>query len=81
MAKSNEFTVIEIYVNSVWAGSGKLLGDVANGVEIKDCGAQFCDDNDESIGVYDDIQDAIDNGDDHIDFRGQRITWNITVPS
>jgi hypothetical protein len=76
-----EYTVIEIVVDGVWAGSGKLRGDMENGHEIVDCGAQFCDDNDESIAVYDDIENAIDNGEDSIKFRGQTISWKITVPT
>lgn len=70
--------VIEIYVDSVWAGSGTLLGSKNDGHQIVDCGAQFCDDSDESEAVYESIEDAIDCGGKHVAFRGQGITWEIT---
>ena len=69
------YTVIEIAVDNVWAGSGKLF----NG-QIVDCGAQFCDDTTESESVYASIEDAIASGKDSVKFRGQTITWTITVP-
>lgn len=74
------YTVIEICVDGVWAGSGKLRGDVDNGHQIVDCGAQFSDDQDASEKVYEAIEDAIDEGDDQITVDGKRITWTITVP-
>lgn len=52
-----EFTVIEISMDGVWAGSGKLIDG-----RIEDCSAQFCDDNDESLEVYDLIENAIEVG-------------------
>lgn len=70
---TTNYTVIEIAVDNVWAGSGKL----ANG-QITDCGAQFCDDTRESESVYATIEEAIDLGKDSVTFRGQTITWTIT---
>jgi hypothetical protein len=72
---TTNYTVISIAVDNVWAGSGKLRGG-----EIVDCGAQFCDDTTESEAVYASIEDAIDAKRDSVEFRGQRITWTITVP-
>ena len=81
MAKSNEFTVISISMDGVWAGSGKLVDG-----QIKDCSAQFCDDNDESLEVYELIEDAIESGKDSIkvefsDDTTRRIDWTIVEPS
>jgi hypothetical protein len=82
VAQSNEFTVIEISMDGVWAGSGKLVDG-----RIEDCGAQFCDDSDESLEVYDAIEAAIELGKTKVKaaFRGDRkqheITWTITEPS
>lgn len=83
MANANqvESVVINIYVDNVWAGSGRLLGNADDGFEIVDCGAQFCDDNDESEDVYGMIEDAIDNGESSltVDLTNGRklITWSI----
>tara|TARA_R110000868_G_scaffold84519_10_gene238237 strand:+ start:19 stop:252 length:234 start_codon:yes stop_codon:yes gene_type:complete len=74
MTTTTNYTVIEIAVDNVWAGSGKLV----NG-EIVDCGAQFCDDTAESESVYATIEEAIESGYlDSVKFRGQTITWTIT---
>lgn len=54
MTTTKDHTVISISMDGIWAGSGKLI----NG-RIEDCGAQFCDDNDESLSVYDMIEEAI----------------------
>jgi len=70
---NTSYTVIEIAVDNVWAGSGKLRGG-----EIVDCGAKFCDDNRQSDSVYASIEDAIDSGKDSVTFRGHKITWTIT---
>ncbi len=75
---------IMIFVDQVWAGSGKLRGtvNVDDGVEIVDCGAQFCDDTDESLSVYELIEDAIDSGESSIkvelDGETKTISWTIS---
>lgn len=47
-------TKISIYQDGVFAGSGDFInGSIAN------CAAQFCDDNDESMEVYETIDEAI----------------------
>lgn len=65
-------TVISIAVDGVWAGSGNLREGI-----IENCGAQFCDDADESENVYVRIEAAIELGKDSIEFNGQKITWSI----
>jgi hypothetical protein len=73
--------VIEIYVDQVWTGSGKLARR-EGGYRIEDCGAQFCDDNDESLEVYDSIEEAIEAGKKSItvelDGESKKITWTVT---
>ena len=54
---TNISQIISISMDQVWAGSGKLI----NG-RIEDCGAQFCDDSDESESVYEIIEEAIEAG-------------------
>jgi hypothetical protein len=77
----SQMAVIEIYVDQVWAGSGKLAYRDC-GYQIEDCGAQFCDDNDESIKVYDSIEEAIEAGKESItvelDGESKKITWTVT---
>lgn len=72
-------TAISISVDQIWAGSGKLRDGI-----IEDCGAQFCDDNDASLAIYEDIEEAIAAGLDHVDAEidgeTKRITWIITDP-
>jgi hypothetical protein len=74
-------SVIEIYVDQVWAGSGKLVRR-NDECRIEDCGAQFCDDNDASLKVYDSIEEAIEAGKKSItvelDGESQKITWTVT---
>jgi hypothetical protein len=47
------------------------------------CSAQFCDDNDESLAVYEQIEDAIDSEKDSLtvvlDGESREITWTITA--
>ena len=68
---------ITISMNGTWAGDGKLRDGI-----IEDCGAQFCDDSDESLAVYDAIEEAIAFGDSRIkiDIDGETklIKWTIT---
>jgi hypothetical protein len=68
---------IAISVNGTWAGDGKLRDGV-----IEDCSAQFCDDAEESLAVYDAIEEAIAFGDSRIkiDIDGETnlIKWTIT---
>jgi hypothetical protein len=52
---------IGIIMDGVWAGTGNLV----NG-SIRDCGAQFCDDADESEVIYSLIEDAIAEGKDKL---------------
>jgi hypothetical protein len=79
--KGSEMSVIEIYVDQVWAGSGKLVRG-NDECRIEDCGAQFCDDNDESIKVYDLIEEAIEAGKKSItvelEGESKKITWTVT---
>lgn len=82
-AKENtmtSYTTISIRVNGTWAGSGKVI----NG-SIVDCGAQFCDDNDKSMEVYELIEEAIERGDDNIGVETESgkldIAWDITEPA
>jgi hypothetical protein len=74
-------SVIEIYVDQVWAGSGKLVRR-NDECRIEDCGAQFCDDNDESLEVYDSIEEAIEAGKKSItvelEGESKKITWTVT---
>lgn len=67
---------ISISMDGVWAGSGVLR----NGT-IENCGAQFCDDNDESLAAYDRIEEAIAKGRDHVvcSLAGEprKLTWSI----
>jgi hypothetical protein len=69
-------TVIEISMDGVWAGSGNLVDG-----RVDNCGAQFCDDTDRSLAVYDLIDAAIAAGKDSIkvdlDGHTRRITWHI----
>jgi hypothetical protein len=52
------------------------------GYRIEDCGAQFCDDNDASLKVYDSIEEAIEAGKESItvelDGESKKITWTVT---
>lgn len=81
MTNTTSYTTISISMNGVWAGSGKLRDGV-----IEDCGAQFCSDNDESLEVYEMIEEAIAAGRDHVsvelsDDVTHRITWSIVEPT
>jgi hypothetical protein len=71
-------TTITIRVNGTFAGNGKII----NG-SIVDCGAQFCNDNDESMEIYDLIEQAIERGDDNIGVETEdgklNIAWDIVV--
>lgn len=69
--------VISISMDGAWAGSGTLRDGI-----IEDCGAQFCDDNDESLSVYELIEAAIAEGKSSVtiafsDETRRRITWDI----
>jgi hypothetical protein len=74
--KTTNHTAISISMDGTWAGSGKLRDGV-----IEDCGAQFCDDNDASLAVYDEIEAAIAAGRDSLttEIAGtrRRLTWTI----
>ena len=70
--------VISISMDQVWAGIGELI----NG-RIEDCGAQFCDDTDESESVYELIEEAIEAGKDSVtvtfdDNVTRVIAWTLT---
>ena len=79
MTATKDHTVISISMDQILAGSGKLI----NG-RLEDCGAQFCDNNDESIAVYDMIEDAIANGKNSVKVQFSDsddvrvITWSLT---
>jgi hypothetical protein len=70
---------ITISVDGTWAGDGKLCPCSGR---IEDCSAQFCDDADESLAVYDVIEQAIDGltGSVMVDVDGEakKIEWTIT---
>ena len=76
------YSAIEIQVDGVWAGSGKMDGGY-----IRDCSAQFCVDADESEEVYEMIEDAITEGRERVkvELSGQDkpvvITWAIIPPT
>ena len=69
---------ITISVNGTWAGDGKLCPCSGR---IEDCSAQFCDDNEKSLAVYDAIEQAIDGlvGSVKVDIDGETklIEWSI----
>jgi len=73
--KTNE-AAISIAVDNVWAGDGFLRDGV-----IEDCSAQFCDDNDASLVVYELIEAAIEAGKKainvEIDGESKLIDWTI----
>lgn len=75
--KTQDHTAISISMDHVWAGSGKLIDG-----QIVDCSAQFCDDNDKSLEVYEMIEDSIEDGDDELtvelDGESRTMTWSIT---
>jgi hypothetical protein len=68
---------ITISMDGTWAGDGKLRDGV-----IEDCSAQFCDDADESLAVYDEIEAAIGGPTGRvrltIDGETKLIEWTIT---
>lgn len=73
----SNYTTISIYLDGVWSGSGKITEDG----EIVDCGAQFCDDNDRSLELYEEIEDAIQAGEDELNIDGVGcLTWSIVEP-
>ena len=70
-------TKIIISLNDIWAGSGDLIDG-----RIENCGAQFCDDNDESLGVYDAIEQVMTHGVTAITVPGIGVvSWEITPPT
>lgn len=82
---TSDYTSISIFMDGVFSGSGRLEGNAEDGHSIKDCGAQFCDDADESIDVYDDIEEAINLGESSVkvtfsDGTTHSITWSIVEP-
>lgn len=79
MTTKTEPKAISILMDSIWAGSGRLRDGI-----IDDCGAQFCPDNDESLEVYEMIEEAIAAGRESVkvefdgDDKTHLITWSIT---
>lgn len=71
--ESEDHTSISISKDGVWAGCGKLRDGV-----IEDCGAQFCDDNDQSLAIYDKIESAIAAGRSSIKVEIDGVTSVIT---
>jgi len=53
---------ITIFVDNVEAGSGFVRIDQDGGHHVEDCGAQFCEDTDESDAVYELIDEALTSG-------------------
>jgi hypothetical protein len=71
-------TKISIYQDGIFAG----CGDYANET-IQNCAAQFCDDNDESMDVYEAIEEAINLGGSKVkiefaDGSKHTYTWDLT---
>lgn len=68
---------ISISVDGVWAGSGRIV----NG-RVEECGAVWCDDQDESDVVYEMLDDAIADGLESLKIevagKMQKFTWEIT---
>ena len=81
MNTKNTDTTISLAVDGIWAGSGKLIGG-----NIRDCGAVFCDDQDESETVYEMIEEAIAAGKQSLKIElsdrsvAAKITWDIVEP-
>jgi hypothetical protein len=78
---NGNFTAIEISLDGVWAGSGKLIDG-----RIEDCGAQFCDDSEESENVYELIEEAVVEGKSNLrvkfaDDTIRELSWTVTEPS
>jgi hypothetical protein len=72
-------TKISIYQDGVWAGTGDFLND-----SIQNCAAQFCDDNDESMDVYEAIEEAINLGESQVkvefaDGSKHTYTWDLVT--
>lgn len=72
-------TKISIYQDGVWAGTGDFLND-----SIQNCAAQFCDDNDESMEVYEAIEEAIGCDEDAVEFTfsdgsKKTYTWDLVT--
>lgn len=69
---------IVIDIDGIWAGTG----DLRDGKYVDNCGAQFCNDNDASLKVYDEIESAIERGEEsisvEIDGETHTISWMIT---
>ena len=77
----SSYTVIEISANGSWAGSGKLIDG-----RIEDCAANFCNDDSESLKVYELIEKAIAEGENAISIQlagyiNLNIDWVITEPA
>ena len=65
-------------MDGIWSGSGQLRDGI-----IENCGAQFCDDNDESLEIYEMIEEAIAAGKSSLkvemsDDTTRTLTWIIT---
>ena len=77
MSNATTTQQISISMDGIWAGSGQLRDGV-----IENCGAQFCDDNDASLEIYDLIEAGIANGKDrvkvNIEGEAKEITWSLT---
>ena len=66
-------SIITISLNGTWAGIGTLTDGI-----VTDCAAQFCDDNDRSLAVYDEIEEAIESGKQSITVAGiGTVSWEI----
>lgn len=79
------YKTISIFMNGVFSGSGRLIDSKEDGYEIKDCGAQFCDDAAASEDVYGDIEEAINLGQKGIvvtlDGVKRSIVWSVVEPT
>ena len=81
MTNTTEFTTISISMDGVWAGSGKLVEG-----KIRECGAQFCDDQDETEVIYEMIEERIAKFSKQfmtldLDGRDRLIEWSIVQPN
>ena len=74
---SEKLSTIDIKIDGVWAGSGKIHGDSDDGYQIVDCGAQFDDDMRASDNIYGKIEEAIETGKTKVIQDGRVITWDI----
>lgn len=72
-------TKISIYQDGVWAGTGDFRNDC-----VENCSAQFCDNTDESMEVYESIEEAIGCDETEVEFTfsdgtKHTYTWDLVT--